>query len=231
LVNWIYEWNWRAAEQTFRRGLDADPDAAEARRWYGLFLSSRARFSEASAELARAAKFDPVLLTRTAAIAWVAHLERDHPRAIEHCHRAVDLDPGWHLPHLTLGAVCLAVSRLEEAAGAFSRAARLAPEHPSSHAGLACCRWLTGQIADRDTHLARVAAAPVFASAFELAGVHALMGRADAAFEHLESAVAERAVGLIWLRVSPQFDLVREDPRFQAVLARTDRPIGEATTA
>lgn len=46
------------------------------------------------------------------------------------------------------------------------------------------------------------------------------MGDADAAFEWLEKAYAERADGLTLINVEPMVDGLRSDPRFQAFVRR-----------
>ncbi len=42
----------------------------------------------------------------------------------------------------------------------------------------------------------------------------------DEAFRWLDIAVEERATGLIFLRVHPRIDAIRQDPRYQALLRR-----------
>jgi serine/threonine-protein kinase len=57
-----YEWDWRAAEQEFRRALELRPNYADARFSYSRFLASRRRFDEAIAQLGRAVELDPLSL-------------------------------------------------------------------------------------------------------------------------------------------------------------------------
>ncbi len=45
------------------------------------------------------------------------------------------------------------------------------------------------------------------------------LGEADAALAALEEAVQERSPYLPWVNALPQFDPLRSDPRFQAILA------------
>src|SRR6185369_8236835 len=57
-----YEWDWRAAEQEFRRALELQPNYADAYFSYGRFLASRRRFDEAIAQVERAVELDPLSL-------------------------------------------------------------------------------------------------------------------------------------------------------------------------
>ena len=57
-----YEWDWRAAEQEFRRALELRPNYADAYFSYSRFLASRRRLDEAIAQLGRAVALDPLSL-------------------------------------------------------------------------------------------------------------------------------------------------------------------------
>ena len=57
-------------------------------------------------------------------------------------------------------------------------------------------------------------------SAWGIAAVHACLGDVDEAFRWLETAIEERASGLILLRVHPRLDPIRTDPRYLALVRR-----------
>ena len=57
-----YEWDWRAAEQEFRRAIELRPNYADAYFSYSRFLASRRRLDEAIAQLRRAVELDPLSL-------------------------------------------------------------------------------------------------------------------------------------------------------------------------
>ena len=57
-------------------------------------------------------------------------------------------------------------------------------------------------------------------SAWGIAALHASLGDADKAFHWLETAIEEGASGIIFLRVHPRLDPIRQDPRYAALLRR-----------
>jgi len=61
-------------------------------------------------------------------------------------------------------------------------------------------------------------------SSFWIAAVHAAFGEKDAAFEWLEKAFHERPPFLVWVKVHPLFEGLRDDPRFAALLKRIGIP-------
>jgi hypothetical protein len=59
-----------------------------------------------------------------------------------------------------------------------------------------------------------------FVSGYDLAAVYAALGNPDRAFAALEDAYRRRAEWLSYLKVDPQMDPLRADPRFASLLGR-----------
>ncbi len=55
---------------------------------------------------------------------------------------------------------------------------------------------------------------------YTMAIMYTGLGNKDQAFEWLERALKNRSEELIMLKVDPQFDILRTDPRFSALLAK-----------
>jgi hypothetical protein len=53
-----------------------------------------------------------------------------------------------------------------------------------------------------------------------LAMINTALGACDAAFESLQEACGNREAWLVWLKVEPRYDPLREDPRFDDLLRR-----------
>jgi serine/threonine-protein kinase len=68
------------------------------------------------------------------------------------------------------------------------------------------------------------AATSSYVSPLDLARVHARLGERDRAFELLAASFDDRAAGLVFLRVDPAWDGVRNDARFQDALRRVGLP-------
>jgi eukaryotic-like serine/threonine-protein kinase len=63
-----------------------------------------------------------------------------------------------------------------------------------------------------------------YVSPLDFARVYAQLGDTDRAFKYLEAAFADRSPGLVFLKVDPAWDPVRNDPRFATALARVGLP-------
>ena len=57
----------------------------------------------------------------------------------------------------------------------------------------------------------------------DLAEIYARLGDKNAALKWLETAYAEHSDSLVYLKVDPEFDSVRSDPRFAELLKIDDQ--------
>jgi hypothetical protein len=62
--------------------------------------------------------------------------------------------------------------------------------------------------------------APRFVSGYDRAAVHAALGQTDEAFAALEDGYQARAEWMGYLKVDPQMDTLRSDPRYATFLRR-----------
>jgi hypothetical protein len=63
-----------------------------------------------------------------------------------------------------------------------------------------------------------------YVSPNDMALIHASLGEKDAAFTWLEKAYQQRDASLVWLKVAPEFDSLRSDPRFEDLLPQMNFP-------
>ena len=61
---------------------------------------------------------------------------------------------------------------------------------------------------------------PPRATPFSIATIYAMLGENDDAFEWLDRACHARSFDLVSLKVSPAFDKIRSDPRYEDLLVR-----------
>jgi hypothetical protein len=59
-----------------------------------------------------------------------------------------------------------------------------------------------------------------YVSAYEIALLYARLDEKERAFDWLEKAYEERSSALVYLKVEPAFDNLRQDPRFVGLLKR-----------
>ena len=68
--------------------------------------------------------------------------------------------------------------------------------------------------------MASLAQSKQFVSGYDRAAVYVALGRTDDAFAALEEAYQSRAEWVAYLKVDPQMDTLRRDPRYTTLLKR-----------
>jgi serine/threonine-protein kinase len=221
----MHEWDWRGAEREYERAIALDPSSAIARAWYAYYLTSMGRHEAAIAQARRSLELDPLNPTARLVLADQLLYDRQYASAIEELREALAheprLDRAWEVmedAHTLAGdydaAVAVRRQRLASGVSASTDAAdlaqRYAKEGPSGY-----WRWRL-ELLERESELGYVPPS-------RLAQVHAALGETDAAVKWLERAYDARdAVEL--LQVSPYYDALRHDLRFQALVERMAFP-------
>jgi hypothetical protein len=86
---------------------------------------------------------------------------------------------------------------------------------------LARAQALAGDQVTAASTMARVGSeAPRFVSGYDRAAVHTALGQSDEAFAALEEGYRARAEWMGYLKVDPQMDTLRNDPRYATFLRR-----------
>ena len=221
-IRFWYDREWEASERAFRRAIELNPSYSTAHHWYSLLLVALGRFDEAEAAIGRAVELDPlsrIIRTIEGRLYWI---RGDLERAVTAHRRAVEIDPGYAVGHMWLGLAYESQSRLDLARRHLRRAAELDPEGPIPQAGLAHGHAIGGETDDafqllRELRRRGDGESPV---PYWSAVVHADLGRVDRAFEELERAVRVRDGWITDLAVTPLFESLRSDPRFESLVRR-----------
>lgn len=159
-------------------------------------------------------------LTLKTAMGLPHYYQRQYERAIEHYRQALEMDADFAQAHYYLGEAFILQGRYDEAVAAFRDVAPVYPQQALALEAFAHARAGRADEARRILlHLTEMAAER-YISPYCLARIHAGLRDFENAFAELERGVAERACWMIFLRVDPFLDDLRNDPRFAALLDR-----------
>jgi len=222
VLEWEQRRNARDAERAFLRVLDRNPAHAHTLAVLSEMYSALGRHEEAIELGKRVAQNDPL---SPLAMLWLAtslSMARRFDEAEEALCRGRELDPDF-LPGLAETAeVAVQQGRLDVALEAATRAASLGGDQPMYVALRGRVGAAAGRPDDARAALRRLEriAQERFVPAFEIALIHVALGDVAAAFEALERAVDEHYWRVLFLRVDPRLDAVRDDPRFEPLVQR-----------
>jgi len=222
VLEWEQRRNARDAERAFLRVLERNPKHAHSLAVLAEVYSALGRHDEAIELGKQVARNDPL---SPLAILWLAttlDLARRYDEAEEALCRGRELDPDF-LPGLAETAeVAVQQGRFEDALAAATRAASLGGDQPMYVGLLGRVGAAAGRPDDARAALRRLEAIATdrYVPAFEIALIHSALGDADAAFESLERAVGEHYWRVLYLRVDPRLDPLRDDPRFEPLVQR-----------
>ena len=111
----IHEWNWKEAEDSFKRSIELNPGYATAHHWYAMLLGIEGRYDEAKAELRRALEINPLSYNFLADLGQVYYFAHDYDTAKEYCYKALELYPDFGFAHQHLYKVYLQTGEYEAA--------------------------------------------------------------------------------------------------------------------
>jgi len=214
-----FDFDWKGAEQQYRRAIELRPGYATAHHWYALLLVWLGRFGEARAEAGRARQLDPVSLIINNMVGVVSLWNRDYPRAIEEFTRTLELDPGFPPSRSGLRDAYFYLGRYADAMAQVGKGTEKGSDRLVLRTRILLASGdraeaiaLLRELEDHSTSESERV------SPLSLAGIYAALGDKEKAVALLEKAYAEREFWLRTLKTDPDWDSLRSDPRFQRLL-------------
>jgi len=217
-----YDWDWPAAEAHHRKAIELEPGNASARLFYAHLLSNIGRHDEAISEVRRAREIEPASLIANAVEGQILFFAGQQSESEKVLKRTIDLDPNFWLPHLFLVRVYLADGRFDDAIAAAQRAAELSGGNAEAKASTAFSMARAGRKEEAAKILEELQerSKSRYVPRYAFAQIHLALGDKDAAVAALEKAYEGRESLMVFLRVEPKWDELRNDPRFGGLLQR-----------
>jgi len=221
-LEFLYDWNFPAAEQEFKRALDLSPNYVTAHQWYGIVLMAEQRFDEAAREFTTALAIDPLSLMTSADLGQVYFYSGRFDRVIEQTRKILEVNPAFPPAHDLQGMSYEQQGNYEQAASEFQKYFELSDHGNDAKMHLAHLYAVSGRGTEARKLLSELESPPngQFASPYDIASIYAALGEKEAAFRWLERAYRERAAMMPMANIDPLFNPLRTDPRFDKLLRR-----------
>lgn len=219
----VFDWNWTAADQEFRRAIELNPGYATAHHWYAWHLCEMGKMNEAIAEMKKAQTLDPLSLIINADLAEQLLIAHQYDESIQQSKKTIEMAPDFAVAHYALGEALMQKRSYPAAIAELETAVKLSGGSPICKSNLANAYLASGRRNDalkiKDELIQQ---SNSDSNAAEVALVYAGLHQNDQAMVWLEKAYSERFNPSILLR--PGFDSLRSDTSFQNLLKRIGLP-------
>ena len=210
------EWDWRKAEENFKRAIELRPGYGTAHQWYATLLSITGRVDEAKREMERALEIDPMSANFLADAGQMHYFAAEYAEAEAYCRKAVEVTPDFTFAHQYLFNIYLKTGKPDEAfeeyikwGGSNSRGVKLRALYSQS--------GINGLLRHKiDVDLGT----PIDGFAYDVAKLHAMLGDKEQALAWIEKSYENKDFMLPFVNPDPIFDDLRAEPRYQSVLHR-----------
>ncbi len=223
----VHAWEFETAGTEYRRALALEPRNPTANQWYGELLYHTGKIDSAVARIRTAKALDPLAPIVSSALGYGLILAHRYNDAINEIKQGIELAPTLGLHHSLIAHAYLLRGDNVNAVREIETAVRLDPELRSRRGELAYIYGKTGRVADAAQLTADLEKGGHGSTTSPVALVYAYLGTGDRdrVFAELSRAVDIHDISLgtnFSLLVDPIFDSVRDDPRFQRILERTN---------
>jgi len=205
-----YDYDWPTAEREYKKAFELNPSYASAHQYYALGLMAHGRFAEANQQLDIARRLDPLALIVDVDLALLRKFQRDFDGVIAVSKSILERDPNYHLGYsmLTTGYYC--EHRWDDWRAADAK-------YPQGEYMRALVNGPPAEI-ERVLRKMMEEAKAGTRRPYEVASVATMNADRSLALDWLEKSYQHHDYWMLFINVDPEFDPIRSDPRFQAIV-------------
>ncbi len=229
-ILWHREWNFAKAEPEFRRGMELSPGYAGAHHQYSHYLMTLGRIEESLSESKRSLELDPLSPAANVHMGWYYLMVRQYDQAIEWEKKALAMDTNFRNARFQLGEAYYYKGMYDEAVEEYLKVGVLSGARPQlmtslreayKRSGIRAFvkKWLNEEKQSEER------LNPYVPRTILIAKLYGRLGAKEQAIEWLERAVEKRDLFVDGFRTEPEFDNLRSDARFVALLQRIGLPL------
>jgi tetratricopeptide (TPR) repeat protein len=149
-------------------------------------------------------------------------MARQYEQAINQLRNTLEMDPNFALPRMVLGQAYEQKGLYQQAIVELQKAASISHDSPPMLGSLGHALGVAGNKTEANKILDQLLgqSKKQYVSPFYISIVYAGLHENEKAMDWLEKAYEDRSNAIIFLKVDPDFDDLRSNPRFQVLLNR-----------
>ncbi len=221
-IKWVCEWDFAGAEREHKRAIELNPNSSAAHRMYALYLSSMGRFDDAIAEIKIAVDLEPALALNHRIYGGTLVYARRYDEAIARLKQTLEMDPDFIEAYRWLIAAYAGKGDDDQAFEWFVKLQTKQGEEPHEIQVWKTIYAKSGWrgIYERQFEAAKEAEKKGEPNYTQLANLSVDLVQPEQAIAYLEKAMGKRQWGTVFLNVTPHYDSLRSDPRFDDLVRR-----------
>lgn len=221
-IKMYHDHDWRGAKRALKRAIDLSPGSSLAHQRYGSYLTVWGRFEESLREFKLSQELNPLSLQTSVNLAATLSLMERHGEAITQLEQILELDPNYRTAHYVLGCTYRRQANYTAARQQFECFLGMDVDSDLAWGSIGHLLALCGDRPGAESILANLheMAQTRYVSPYSIAIINIGLNNKDEAFNWMEKLYRDSNDWLVWLRVGPEFDPIRSDPRFDNLLAR-----------
>lgn len=219
----LHDWDWRGAEQEFRRAIELNPNSAQAHHWYGnLLLGPEGHHEEAIAELRRAQDLDPLSLIIRTDMGYAYFLAHRYDAALEQYKKVLATNPNFMPVHFYL-------SQYYRETGQYDLWVKESVQNSNLAGDTSMGRAMQQLYTQGGYHaVLKAMADPQWIGRVEHDSrgncdspqANVLLGRDSVALRQLTDCAKLNPDALLYIKVDPLWANLRQDPQFRELLSQ-----------
>jgi len=224
-VYMFYDWDWEAAKSEYEKALELglnDPDHFIT--WYEAFLCEN--YDEAIRDSKKIIKRDPLCVEDQWHLGVCYLMAGQYENAINSFKHTIELDSNYSEGYRWLGKTYRVMGKYDEALFALGKALEMTQGKGPAYHETIIVLASSGRMEEANIMLDEMlkSESEQHIPPGALAGVYANLGQFDEAFELLEQCFKERSMTLVTIKVLSDFDIIRNDPRYENIVERMNFP-------
>jgi len=217
----FYDYDYAGAEREYKKAIELNPNYALAHQNLGVMLARISRQAEGMAELRRALEIEPFSIVMNRLHGDILVCSRRYDEALAQLKKTLELDPSFPTTHLSLCTVYQLMGKYAESVESFAKYQELSARPQTAtfaRESFAAGGW-QGYLREMTGTRRPEGVSPFIAATFFVQ-----LGEKDKAFVELNKALENREYLLLYIKIDPRLDALRDDPRYQELVRRMRFP-------
>jgi DNA-binding winged helix-turn-helix (wHTH) protein/TolB-like protein/lipoprotein NlpI len=220
-IQWIYDWDWKKAENTLKKAVEISPNNSNARNSYGVLLNRLGRYEEADVQIRKAVELNPTYLMGNVYIGVNYFSQKDYESAIKQFQKVIEINPKFIAGHWWLSRALWLSGKKQEAIQEIISAL----EH-SDETERKISRKLKENLGNKTPEdvliqlMTEWKKTPDSTYPHTFAYMNVLLGENQKALDWLEKSYDEHHPWTTWIKSVPEFQLLKYEPRYQELLRK-----------